>query len=196
MTEEKKSKGQNGENSLNSPKKGGRIMSTDEKEQKSITRREFVKGAAVGAAAAVGAGVLASCATPTPEVIEVTKEVIKEVPVTKEVIKEVIKEVPAVYEVLNPYGEIIALPISAIKPRVDTLEGKTIGLFDNGKLANPAVLGRLEELLKAKYPTAKFSWFRKADFAPSGQSPYEQIEWDQITAWAKTVDTVIATWAD
>ncbi|MGA9351694.1 MAG: FAD-dependent oxidoreductase [Anaerolineae bacterium] len=69
MTEEKESKGLNGENSLNTSKKGGRIMSTDEKEQKRITRREFVKGAAVGAAGVAAAGVLASCAqeaTPCP----------------------------------------------------------------------------------------------------------------------------------
>ncbi len=44
-------------------------MSTDEKEQKRITRRDFVKGAAVGAAGVAAAGVLASCAqeaTPCP----------------------------------------------------------------------------------------------------------------------------------
>ena len=64
-------------------------MSSDEKEQKRITRREFVKGAAVGAAGVAAAGVLAGCTTGTPEVI--TKEVVvtKEVPVTVEVIKEV-----------------------------------------------------------------------------------------------------------
>ena len=89
MTEEKKSKGLNGENSLNTSKKGESTMSTDEKEQKRISRREFVKGAAVGAAGVAAAGALASC---TPEVIketvEVPVEVIKEVPV--EVIKEVV----------------------------------------------------------------------------------------------------------
>jgi len=43
-------------------------MSSGEKEQKRMTRREFVKGAAVGAAAVAGAGVLAGCKkeTPTP----------------------------------------------------------------------------------------------------------------------------------
>ena len=39
-------------------------MSSDEKEQKRATRREFIKGAAVGAAAVAGAGALASCAGP------------------------------------------------------------------------------------------------------------------------------------
>jgi succinate dehydrogenase/fumarate reductase flavoprotein subunit len=63
-------------------------MSSAEKEQKRISRREFVKGAAVGAAGIAAAGALAGC---TPEVVketvEVPVEVIKEVPV--EVVKEV-----------------------------------------------------------------------------------------------------------
>jgi len=58
-------------------------MSSEEKEQKRISRREFVKGAAVGAAGVAAAGALASCTTATPEVIKETVEV----PV--EVIKEV-----------------------------------------------------------------------------------------------------------
>ena len=61
-------------------------MSSEEKEQKRITRREFVKGAAVGAAGVAAAGALASCTTAaTPQVIketvEVPVEVIKEVEV-------------------------------------------------------------------------------------------------------------------
>jgi len=59
-------------------------MSSEEKEQKRISRREFVKGAAVGAAGVAAAGVLASCAQ------EATPQVIKE---TVEVPVEVIKEV-------------------------------------------------------------------------------------------------------
>ena len=102
MTENTRPEGLNGENSLDTPKKGETTMSSGEKEQKRLTRREFVKGAAIGTAGAAAAGALAGCA-PTPEVIketvevekvvekEVPVEVIKEVEVTKEV--EVIKEV-------------------------------------------------------------------------------------------------------
>jgi succinate dehydrogenase/fumarate reductase flavoprotein subunit len=69
MTENTRPKDLNGENSLNTPKKGETTMSSTEKEQKRITRREFVKGAAVGAAGVAAAGALASCAqqaTPCP----------------------------------------------------------------------------------------------------------------------------------
>jgi succinate dehydrogenase/fumarate reductase flavoprotein subunit len=96
MTENRRPEGRNGETSLNTPKKGESTMSSGEKEQKRISRREFVKGAAVGAAGVAAAGALASC---TPEVVketvEVPVEVIKEVVVTKEVPVEVIKEVEA-----------------------------------------------------------------------------------------------------
>ena len=69
MTEDKKLEGLHKENSLNTSKKGESTMSSGEKEQKRISRREFVKGAAVGAAGVAAAGVLASCAqeaTPCP----------------------------------------------------------------------------------------------------------------------------------
>ena len=69
MTEDKKSKDLNREDSLDSPKKGETTMSTVEKEEKRVTRREFVKGAAIGVAGVAAAGVLSSCAseaTPCP----------------------------------------------------------------------------------------------------------------------------------
>jgi hypothetical protein len=92
MTENTRPEGLNGENSQNTPKKGEATMSSEEKERKRISRREFVRGAAVGAAGVAAAGALASCATATPEVI--TKEVVveREVPVTVEVEKQVIVE--------------------------------------------------------------------------------------------------------
>jgi len=63
---------------------------SEEKEMKRLSRREFVKGAAIGAAGVAATGVLASCgATPTPETV-IVKETVE---VPKEVIKEVIKEV-------------------------------------------------------------------------------------------------------
>jgi Fe-S-cluster-containing hydrogenase component 2 len=73
---------------------------TEKETPKKVTRRDFIRDAAVLGGAVTGAGVLAGCG-PTPEVItetvEVEKVVEKEVPVEviKEVPVEVIKEVPA-----------------------------------------------------------------------------------------------------
>jgi uncharacterized protein (DUF169 family) len=52
------SKDQTREHSPNSPKKEGSIMSSDEKQKKGMTRRDFFKGAAVAGAAVASAGAL------------------------------------------------------------------------------------------------------------------------------------------
>jgi hypothetical protein len=166
MTENTRPEGQNGENSLNTRKKGESIMGSGEKGQKSITRREFVKGAAVGTAGVAAAGALASCGAPTPEVIketvevpvEVTKIVEKEVEVPVEVTK--IVEVaagaaeagPVTLEVFDPFGPVEVTHLYS--PRLDTLEGKTIAYTEGTWMvgtAKPLVL----ELLQNMYPTLK-----------------------------------------
>jgi len=135
-------------------------MSSVEKEQKRITRREFVKGAAVGAAAA-GAGALASCAMPAPQVIKETVEV--PVEVTREVEKivevEKVVEVPAgagpvTLEVYDPCG---AFEVSLLNaPRLDTLEGKTICELSNRSWEADRTFALIRELLQKQFPTAKF----------------------------------------
>jgi hypothetical protein len=98
-------------------------MSSVEKEEKRISRRDFAKGAAV-----VGAGVLASCASPTPQVVKETVEV--PVEVTKIVEKEV--EVPAeerIYEVVSPLGRSTVTTVRPSPPLPD-LKGKLIGFID------------------------------------------------------------------
>ena len=37
------------------------------------------------------------------------------------------------YEVLNPWAESDPVPMRGISPRLDTMEGKTIGLFQNSE---------------------------------------------------------------
>jgi hypothetical protein len=123
-------------------------MSSEEKEDKRITRREFVRGAAVVGAA----GVLASCGpTPAPQVVKETVEV--PVEVTK--IVEVAGEVPAVtageavYEVVTPRGEptVEKVPIA---PRLDTLAGKTICMYGTS-FRSPITNPWLEEWIKERY---------------------------------------------
>jgi Fe-S-cluster-containing hydrogenase component 2 len=73
---------------------------TEKETPKKVTRRDFIRDAAIVGGAVTGAGVLTGCGPGTPiatpevitETVEVTKVVEKEVPV--EVTKEVIKEVP------------------------------------------------------------------------------------------------------
>lgn len=55
-------------------------------------------------------------------------------------------------EVLSPRGEIEAPPVYAPSPRIDTLDGKKIGMYSNGKQGVDNFFTAIEDLLKQKYP--------------------------------------------
>ncbi len=136
-------------------------MSSPEKDKK-ITRRRFVERAAAGTAAAVGAGFLAGC-NQTPQIVKETVQV----PV--EVVKEVTVVAPAsaagpvTFEVLSPRGEIEPPKMSGLAaPRLTTLDGKTIGIYWNGKADTPIYYDRLQQLLLEKHPTAKVQRYQGA----------------------------------
>jgi hypothetical protein len=100
------------------------------------------------------ASLLAVCgAGPSPE---------KTVGVT-EVLEEEVSapaEEEEVLEVLNPFAE-RAEPVVDPAPRLDTLEGKTIGLINTDKPGSNYFLNAVEDLLEEKYPTVKFKYFVK-----------------------------------
>lgn len=58
-------------------------------------------------------------------------------------------------EVLNPRGEIEPQRMHGITPRLSALDGKTIGLYDNGKGGFSHFLNVVEGLLHQRYPTVK-----------------------------------------
>ena len=60
---------------------------------------------------------------------------------------------PVILEVLNPRGEIEPPPVSGISARIRNLEGKKIGLYDNGKAGFAEFLNEIERLLRERYPT-------------------------------------------
>lgn len=63
-------------------------------------------------------------------------------------------------EVLNPRAEFTPPAIVPPSPRVADLAGKKIGLYWNGKAGADNYLDVVEELLKAKYPTATIKRYR------------------------------------
>lgn len=136
------------------------------KAPKELSRREFVKGAAVGAAAVAGAGALASCAAPTPEVIKETVEV--PVEVTK--IVEVPGEAgPVTLELYDPTG---AFEVTQLfSPRLDTLEGKTICMISNGSWEDDRTFPLIAELLQKQFPTATIVPY--TEFAIIPESPVD-----------------------
>jgi len=70
---------------------------------------------------------------------------------------------PITLEVLNPRGDIPPIAVTGIVARVRDLEGKKIGLVDNGKAGADYFLDATEELLKKKFPSATILRFRKTE---------------------------------
>ena len=60
-----------------------------------------------------------------------------------------------VYEVVSPQGEAV-VAITTMAPRLDTLEGKTIGELWNGGFRGDESFPIIEKLLRERYPTVKF----------------------------------------
>jgi len=63
------------------------------------------------------------------------------------------EKTPVILEVLNPRGEIEPPPVSGISARVQKLEGRTLGLYDNGKAGFAEFLDEIERLLRERYST-------------------------------------------
>lgn len=100
---------------------------------------------------------------------------------------------PADYEVLSPWPEADPVPARGITKRLDSLEGKTIGLFANGKRAAVPMLVALERELKAKYPTLATSWYKCSVF----NTPEILTEGrEKFEAWVRGVDAVALTVGD
>ena len=61
------------------------------------------------------------------------------------------------YEVLNPWGETASLKLTGLSPRLDSLEGKKIGLFANYKRAAIPIAISIKEKLESAYPDSQVS---------------------------------------
>lgn len=70
-------------------------------------------------------------------------------------------KLPVVLDVLNPRGEIPAVQTTGLTPRVKDLNGKIIGLIDNGKAGAGYFLDAFQEELKKKVPGVKVVRFKK-----------------------------------
>ena len=72
------------------------------------------------------------------------------------------KEVVQQWEIVNPAGVFKVTPIK-MAARINTLEGKTIGLKWNMKPGGNIFLDRVAELLKEKVPSAKIIKFYEVE---------------------------------
>jgi hypothetical protein len=97
------------------------------------------------------------------------------------------------YEVLSPWAEADPVPLHGLSPRLDSLDGKRIGLLCNNKRASPLVLDATERLIKERFPTATLSTFYARSFSVSSLEKDREKEFDD---WLKGVDAVIASVGD
>jgi len=102
------------------------------------------------------------------------------------------------YEVLNPWAEADPVPLRGISPRVTDLTGKTIGLFcASYKVASRPILMVVEEKLKEKFPTSKFSWFEAGHNLEVTETKVTGTEDKaRFEEWVKGVDAVITAVGD
>jgi hypothetical protein len=97
------------------------------------------------------------------------------------------------YEALSPWAEVDPIPLRGLAPRVNTLEGKTIGLFANFKRSAMPMATVVEAKLKAKFPTIKTTVFHST--LPNVLET-ETVNKEKFAAWAKSVDAVVAMVGD
>ena len=97
------------------------------------------------------------------------------------------------YQVLSPWPYADPVPARGISPRLDSLEGKTIGLSANGKRAAVPMLETLERELRAKYPTLNTSWYKCSEFNVPEILTHGK---EKFEAWVRGVDGVALTVGD
>lgn len=99
------------------------------------------------------------------------------------------------YEVLSPWAEADPIPLRGLTPRVTNLEGKKIGLYQNGKRAAGPIISVVEQRLMARFPTLKFLPFRP-NLSPASADVTEPEKTDKFGDWVNEVDTVILAVGD
>ena len=97
------------------------------------------------------------------------------------------------YEVLNPWAEVDPIPVRGISPRLDSLEGKKIGLFANFKRAAVPIMTEVEKRLKERFPGIETSLFHST--LPN-VTESETVNKEKFKAWAEEVDAVVASVGD
>ena len=126
-------------------------MAVEKEVSKKLSRKDFVKGAAVVA----GAGALASCApaaTPAPEAVPTCPPAEECAPCPTPAAAA--EAGPVTLELFDPTGAFEVTQVHAA--RLDTLEGKTICELWNEAWEGQRTFPLIRELLQEQYPTATF----------------------------------------
>jgi hypothetical protein len=97
------------------------------------------------------------------------------------------------YEVLNPWSEIDPVTLQAPAARLDSLEGKKIGLFCNFKRSARPILETAASWLQERFPSITTSFYvPEAPNVPAMESGQR----DAFRAWVEAQDGVILAVGD
>lgn len=97
------------------------------------------------------------------------------------------------YEVMSPWAEADPVPARGITPRLNSLDGRKIGLFANGKRAAVPILDAVDRELKARYPTVTTDLYRCTVF----NTPEALTEGKaRFEAWVQSMDAVVLSVGD
>ena len=97
------------------------------------------------------------------------------------------------YEVLSPWANVDPIPLRGISPRLNTLDGKKIGLFANFKRAAVPIANEVEKQLKDVFPEIETVLFHST--LPNVDES-ETVNKEKFAAWAKSVDAVVGMVGD
>ncbi len=82
------------------------------------------------------------------------------------------------FRVLDPTNE-KAAPLGQLAPRLDTLEGKTVGFISNGKEGTKGFFGHLDRMLREDYGVAQVVSRTKSNYS----APADRHIVDEIRSW-------------
>jgi len=92
------------------------------------------------------------------------------------------------YEVLSPWAEAEPVPLKGISPRLTSLEGKKIGIFQNFKQASKQMAVTIGEKLKERYPGVETSLFDSTD---QNVTVIDTDKKAEFVEWANGIDAGI-----
>jgi len=90
---------------------------------------------------------------------------------------------PVKLEVLDPRGELFTLPVVPINPRLSSLEGKKIGIINNGKEGADTFQPYLEKALMEAVPTVEIRRWG----IPYNAYPGKEKDFQEVVKWSDGV---------
>ena len=97
------------------------------------------------------------------------------------------------YEVLNPWADVDPFPPKGISPRLNSFDGKKIGLFANSKRSAVPQARMVEKRLKEKFPAIQTDLYHAPE---PNYIAKDSPDWGKFSAWIKSVDAIVLTVGD